>query len=72
MSNKESLATIWDELHAVRCKQQYLNEVDMVMNEQLLDKAIELHKDTVYGKAKLGMELETEFENIMSKFEELL
>jgi len=69
---KVDLAQIWDNLNALRCKQQFINEADMIMNEQLLNGEINLHKDTVFGKAKIKMELEIEFETILNQFEKLL
>lgn len=69
---KVNLAQIWDNLNALRCKQQFVNEADMIMNDQLLNGDIALHKDTVFGKAKIKMELEIEFEKNLNQLEELL
>ncbi len=69
---KVDLGQIWDNLNALRCKQQFINEADMIMNEQILDGNIVLHKDTVFGNSKIKMELETEFETILNQFEKLL
>ncbi len=69
---KVDLAQIWDNLNALRCKQQFISEADMIMNEQLLNGEINLHKDTVFGNSKIKMELEIEFETILNQFEKLL
>ena len=69
---KENLTQIFDDLNAVRCKQQYLNEVDMTWKEELFKGNIDFHKDTLYGKSKLDMELEIEFEKILNQFEKIL
>lgn len=69
---KVDLRQIWDNLNALRCKQQFVNEADMIMNDQLLNGDIALHKDTVFGKAKIKMELEIEFEKNLNQLEKLL
>lgn len=69
---KIDLGQIWDNLNALRCKQQFINEADMIMNEQLLKGEINLHKDTVFGNSKIKMELEIEFEAILNQLEKLL
>ncbi len=37
---KIDLAQIWDNLNALRCKQQFVNEADMIMNDQLFGKIL--------------------------------
>jgi len=69
---KIDLVEIWDKLNGLRCKQQYLNEVDMTWKEEIFKGNIDFHKDTLYGKSKLDMELEIEFEKILNQFEKIL
>lgn len=72
MSNKKNLGTIWDELNAVRYKIQSLNEMEMTWSQTILKGDISMNRDIVHGQNILKMQLETEFENLMSEFEKLL
>lgn len=72
MSNKKNLGTIWDELNTVRYKIQSLNEMEMTWSQTILKGDISMNRDIVHGQNILKMQLETEFENLMSEFEKLL
>lgn len=68
---KRELNRIFEELESVRCKQQYINEVNMSWLNDVADGKSDIHKDSMTGKHKIALELELEFEKILEQLKEL-
>jgi hypothetical protein len=70
--SKTELIKIFDNLESIRCKQQYLNEVNMSWLNDIADGKSDIHMDSLTGKHQIALGLELEFENILKQLNELI